>query len=88
MLGLGFVASLAVVWVIHNYGKFQISVAIPKLRTLITRAVFGLSQYRAWSPLTVLAKSANDALFSVYSVYDIVSMPTTRAVVYSQYVPI
>ena len=30
MLGLGFVASLAIIWVIHNYGKFKISVAIPK----------------------------------------------------------
>ena len=29
MLGLGFVASLAILWVIHNYGKFKISVAIP-----------------------------------------------------------
>ena len=29
-LGLGFVASLAVIQVIHNYGKFKISVAIPK----------------------------------------------------------
>jgi len=28
MLGLGFVASLAIIWVIHNYGKFKISVAI------------------------------------------------------------
>jgi len=27
---LGFVASLAIIWVIHNYGKFKISVAIPK----------------------------------------------------------
>jgi len=27
---LGFVASLAVIRVIHNYGKFKISVAIPK----------------------------------------------------------
>jgi len=32
----------------------------------------------------VLAKSANDALLSAaYSVYDMVSMPTTQAVVYS-----
>ena len=30
MLGLGFVASLAIIWVIHNYGKLKISVAIPK----------------------------------------------------------
>jgi len=30
MLGLGFVASLPFIWVIHNYGKFKISVAIPK----------------------------------------------------------
>jgi len=30
VLGLGFVASLAIIWVIHNYGKFKISVAIPK----------------------------------------------------------
>jgi len=30
MLGLGFVASLAIIQVIHNYGKFKISVAIPK----------------------------------------------------------
>ena len=29
-LGLGFVASLAIIRVIHNYGKFKISVAIPK----------------------------------------------------------
>ena len=28
MLGLGFVASLAIIWVIRNYGKFKISVAI------------------------------------------------------------
>ena len=34
MLGLGFVASLAIIRVIHNYGKFKISVAIPKQRTL------------------------------------------------------
>ena len=31
MLGLGFVASLAIIRVKHNYGKFKISVAIPKL---------------------------------------------------------
>ena len=30
MLGLGFVASLTIIWVMHNYGKFKISVAIPK----------------------------------------------------------
>jgi len=30
----GVVASLAIIWVTHNYGKFKISVAIPKLRTL------------------------------------------------------
>jgi len=30
MLALRFVTSLAVIWVIHNYGKFKISVAIPK----------------------------------------------------------
>jgi len=30
MLGLGFVASLAIIWVIQKYGKFKISVAIPK----------------------------------------------------------
>ena len=32
MFGLEFVASLAIIWVIHNYGNFQniISVAIPK----------------------------------------------------------
>jgi len=30
MLGLGFVASLAIIPVIHNYGKFKISVAITK----------------------------------------------------------
>jgi len=30
MLSLWFVASLATIWVIHNYGKFKISVAIPK----------------------------------------------------------
>ena len=30
MLGLGFVASLAIILVIQNYGKFKISVAIPK----------------------------------------------------------
>ena len=29
MLGLGFVA-LAIIWVIQKYGKFKISVAIPK----------------------------------------------------------
>ena len=28
MLGLGFVASLAIIWVIRNYGKFKISIAI------------------------------------------------------------
>ena len=27
MLGLGFVASLAIIWEIQNYGKFKISVA-------------------------------------------------------------
>ena len=26
----GFVAALAIIWVIHNYGKFEISLAIPK----------------------------------------------------------
>ena len=30
MLGLGFVASLAIIRVIHNYGKFKNPVAIPK----------------------------------------------------------
>jgi len=30
MLGLGFAASLVIIWVIHNYGKFKISIAIPK----------------------------------------------------------
>ena len=30
VLGLGFVASLANIWVINNYGKFKISIAIPK----------------------------------------------------------
>jgi len=30
MLGLGFVASLTIIWVMHNYGKFKISIAIPK----------------------------------------------------------
>jgi len=34
MLGFGFVASLAIIWVTHNYRKFKISVAIPKERTL------------------------------------------------------
>jgi len=31
MLGLGFVASLAIIWVIQKYGKFKISIAIPKI---------------------------------------------------------
>jgi len=30
MLGLGFVASFTTIRVIHNYGKFKISAAIPK----------------------------------------------------------
>jgi len=30
MLGLGFVASIAITRVVHNYGKFKIFVAIPK----------------------------------------------------------
>ena len=30
MLGLGFVASLAIIRVIHDYRKFKISIAIPK----------------------------------------------------------
>ena len=30
VLGLGFVASLAIIWLIHNYGKFEISFAIAK----------------------------------------------------------
>jgi len=59
----------------------------------ITWAVFGLLQYRVHHPLTVLAISAYESMMHVclqhiYSVYDIVSMPATRADVYSQYVPI
>ena len=30
MLGLGFAASLAIIWVVHKYDKFKISIAIPK----------------------------------------------------------
>jgi len=34
MLGLGVVASLAIIWVTHNYGKFKISLNMERYRVL------------------------------------------------------
>jgi len=48
----GVVASLAIIWVTHNYGKFKISVAIPKERSL-PRSLILCSSRVVWIKIAV-----------------------------------
>ena len=46
MLGLGFIASLVIIWVIHNYGEFEIS--LPSLNRESYCILWYYATYKLW----------------------------------------